>query len=633
MPNSPDAGAVPGLEAEPGERRFHWVWMFPDVVPEALWPLLSDTDLFNRLAGLPAMEQRAEPGQDGAEWRRLGFRALGMDVEWLEHPFEWERPRWFGVRRDFLKGPIRRVRTRVLLAPEIDGTRVDYHLFVAPRNVLGRILVPLQFGIRLRRRFRAAASQLARLAGGAPVVLPPAPRSPTDAARLSELQRELAAAGANPAVLEQLDAMLRTAADMDLGRMQPWRLARAWGLPRRAVLETMLTAARTGMLEARWEVLCPACQGSKQSVGQLADLRPSGVHCADCRIDFDAEFDRSVELVFRPHPSIRRVEPENWCLGSPQRTAHIAMQRRLAPGGDLRTTLELDPGRWRLRRVGRSGEWRFSVEAGGASTPVIDLALGEPSDAIDTVAPRASWTWRHRGAASSSMPEAGPAASDAAAGDLWLRLERTAWLEDVVTAAEVTTNQRFRDLFASEALRPGEQVSVGWLVVVFTDLRGSTRMYREIGDAPAFGRVLGHFDVLREAVDEAGGAVVKTIGDAVMAAFTEPLPAVQAFWNARQRLRERDDGLVLRVGIHAGPCIAVTLNGRLDYFGTTVNLAARLEGQSGGQGIVLSGRVHDNPRVQTWLREQPDLVAETFDGVLKGFEDQPQALWRIREAD
>jgi len=101
-------------------------------------------------------------------------------------------------------------------------------------------------------------------------------------------------------------------------------------------------------------------------------------------------------------------------------------------------------------------------------------------------------------------------------------LERTAWSDDVATAAEVTALQMFRDLFAAEALRSGEQISVGTLTVLFTDLKNSTRLYREIGDATAFGRVMNHFDVLKQVIAEEDGAMVKTIGDAVMAVFRQP---------------------------------------------------------------------------------------------------------------
>ena len=83
-------------------------------------------------------------------------------------------------------------------------------------------------------------------------------------------------------------------------------------------------------------------------------------------------------------------------------------------------------------------------------------------------------------------------------------LERTAWSDQAATAAEVTSLQLFRDLFANEALRPGERISVGTLTVLFTDLRESTRLYRENGDAVAFGHVMNHYDVLRAAIMRRG---------------------------------------------------------------------------------------------------------------------------------
>ena len=59
--------------------------------------------------------------------------------------------------------------------------------------------------------------------------------------------------------------------------------------------------------------------------------------------------------------------------------------------------------------------------------------------------------------------------------------------------------------------------------------------------------------------------------------------------------------LVLKLGLHDGPCIAVTLNDRLDYFGRTVNLAARLQGQSRGGDVVVSAELAGDPEVAPLL--------------------------------
>jgi class 3 adenylate cyclase len=221
---------------------------------------------------------------------------------------------------------------------------------------------------------------------------------------------------------------------------------------------------------------------------------------------------------------------------------------------------------------------------------------------------------------------------NATSGEQLFIVERTAWSDQAVTAVEVITRQTFRDLFASEALRPGQQISVGSLTIVFTDLRDSTRMYSTIGDAPAFGRVMNHFDVLRQSIDDEGGSEVKTIGDAVMAVFRRPVAALRAMLKAQQALAALPAGehpLVLKVGIHHGPCIAVTLNGRLDYFGSTVNIAARIQGLSLGDDIVLSESVWGDPEVADWIAKlDPQLSIEMFTAPLKGIAGEFE-LWRV----
>jgi class 3 adenylate cyclase len=165
---------------------------------------------------------------------------------------------------------------------------------------------------------------------------------------------------------------------------------------------------------------------------------------------------------------------------------------------------------------------------------------------------------------------------------------------------------------------------VGSLTVLFTDLRGSTQLYRQIGDAPAFGLVLDHFEVLRRVVNQQDGVIVKTIGDAVMAVFRAPADALRAAVLAQ---RELPQPLQLKVGIHYGPCIAVTLNDRLDYFGSTVNIAARLESLSLGDDIIISSAVHDDPEVAEWLQ---GVNVTSLKAALKGFDDEHFELWRIR---
>ena len=201
------------------------------------------------------------------------------------------------------------------------------------------------------------------------------------------------------------------------------------------------------------------------------------------------------------------------------------------------------------------------------------------------------------------------------------------------TGQELLTVQAFRDWAQNEPLPPHESLEVRHIALWFSDLRGSTALYARRGDPHAFRLVRQHFDYLFEAIDEASGAVVKTLGDSVMATFATGREAMQgalighramAAFNQRFSL-EGDDRLALKVGVHAGPSIAVTLNERLDYFGQTVNLAARIAGLSQAGDVTFSQAVCDDPGVQDLLSAYP---VERFEAPVRGLEE-PVVVHRL----
>ena len=145
------------------------------------------------------------------------------------------------------------------------------------------------------------------------------------------------------------------------------------------------------------------------------------------------------------------------------------------------------------------------------------------------------------------------------------------------------------------------------ITILFTDLKGSTALYERIGDLKAFSLVHQHFDRLGRVINENSGAFVKTIGDAVMASFLNPLDAVKAALEMNREITRfnraftsRD--VILKIGIHKGPCIAVTLNDRLDYFGQTVNTAARVQGLAGAEEVYITDDVLAFPGVKGLLK-------------------------------
>ncbi|HJQ59622.1 MAG TPA: adenylate/guanylate cyclase domain-containing protein, partial [Vineibacter sp.] len=168
-----------------------------------------------------------------------------------------------------------------------------------------------------------------------------------------------------------------------------------------------------------------------------------------------------------------------------------------------------------------------------------------------------------------------------------------------LTAKHLLTNQTFRELYKTDMLDVDQRLKIGSLTVLFTDLKGSTELYERVGDLVAFDLVREHFNTLHDIVAAEGGAVVKTIGDAVMATFLTPDHALAAALRMREAMRKlnashgRDD-LLLKIGIHEGPCLAVTLNERQDYFGQTVNIASRVQGLASTPSILATGSVIGN---------------------------------------
>lgn len=607
---------------------FHYQWEWNlQASPEQLWPYVADTNRFDKDAGLPAYEKPEESSSLGLpnSRRRMTIKMYGVPITWVEEPFQWIRPFRFGVTRTYEPGqipllqPIKQLRVLAELRHNRDGgTHLTYNVWVTPRNWLGYLAIPFQIGRVYAKSFERVFLQYDKLAVEAvpfEAVESSSPLSSGAERRIETLQNELTMLGHEAELVNKLMTLVMSADDLSLSQIRPYLLARQWNRPRQEVLALMLQATRSGLLNFKWDLLCPSCRAAKGSAQTLADVTQT-IHCETCNIDYRANFDQSVELTFTPNPAIRQI-PEQvvFCTSGPESAPHIAVQQLLQPGESRTVMARLENGRYQLRSTVIPGNHFIEVNANGAEESML---VGKPSswESDDNfIAPTATLTF----------------VNETDEENLIL-LERVSWADHAVTAAEVTTLQQFRDLFSEEALRPGDQISVGSLTVLFTDLCDSTRMYQEIGDAPAFGLVMDHFDVLVDAVREEGGAIVKTIGDSVMAVFLRPVAALKAVSRAQAELKRLETirPLRLKASVHYGPSIAVTLNERLDYFGSTINIAARLEKFAEGGDIVVSEAVIHDPEVQDYVNNEDDsLTMEMFGSTLKGFDDKCFNLHRI----
>jgi class 3 adenylate cyclase len=587
-----------------------WTWRFPQP-PAALWPYLVDTGRINEALGLPRYATTDATQPDGTVRRTGAAKPFGLTLTWDEGVPEWIANRSYKHRRAFHRGPIRSIDAAIALEPQLaGGTAVRYRLridmagWAAP---LMRLIMRRRFGPTLDRIYREAAEFAA--AGTAPEYASGPPSvSATARQRAMEQARNLSEQGYDAAAA--LAEHLMTARDLDLQRMRPRALARRWGAEPRGVIETCLAAARSGLLQLRWDLLCPRCRGAKVVTSSL-DRLPQGAHCPSCNIDYERDFTRNVEVTFEPAADIRTLGIGGYCLSSALDSAHVKVQHRLTPGTLVTLAAQLADGDYRARTIEPGGSADFRVENG--MVPEIALTDGDP-----VLVP-------------GNVPGQVVARNDGAAART-LVIEDRGWAGDALTAHEVTTMQAFRDLFADSVLRPGDQVEIRRVALMFTDIKGSSELYNRAGDARAYGWVREHYAVLTGAVRRHDGAVVKTIGDAVMAAFANPTDALDAAVVIRadiarfnRELGPEAGGILVKLGLHCGPCIAVTLNDRLDYFGRTVNLAARLQGESRGGDIVVSEDMAAEPGVAASLDA---LGAKVESATVKGF-GEPVWLRRV----
>ncbi|MBF0545459.1 MAG: adenylate/guanylate cyclase domain-containing protein [Candidatus Riflebacteria bacterium] len=188
-----------------------------------------------------------------------------------------------------------------------------------------------------------------------------------------------------------------------------------------------------------------------------------------------------------------------------------------------------------------------------------------------------------------------------------LKLDKIA-IAVFLSGKRLLTTKSYHDLFRSESAPGTEGVGVRDITILFTDLKGSTAMYDRIGDLRAFSLVRTHFAHLEKAINHFEGVQVKTIGDAIMAAFSQPENALKAAVEMIEAIRKFNETLVkpeeirLKIGIHRGNSIVVSQNDRLDYFGQTVNVAARVQGLADADEIYLSEEVYRSKEVQEQLQ-------------------------------
>jgi class 3 adenylate cyclase len=444
-------------------------------------------------------------------------------------------------------------------------------------------------------------------------------------------------------VADAMERLVRDAPDRSLNRINALAFAAAQGLDEEEAIAGFLHAARLGLFELSWNVLCPGCGGVLDANTSLKTVESDAYTCALCAAGYEPTLDEMVEVTFTVSPRVRKIAAHDPHALPPK---EYFRQVYWGSGIDLPDegyedlvdefvveALELAAGEKAVISLHLPEAFVIVFEPVTHAAQFIDVK-GEPTKKRQTLSLVFDRGHRHN---ETLVMRPGPVrisvenhidvrtlpsvciANDALHHMLGKR-------RPFLTAKRLLSNQTFRDIHQTDTLGVDQRLKITSLTFLFTDLRGSTALYERVGDLAAFDLVRTHFGVLEGIVAAEAGAVVKTIGDAVMATFPTPDRAVAAALRMRDAMEKLNDerggeDLLLKIGIHEGPCIAVSLNQRQDYFGQTVNIASRVQNLATASEIFATTAVLGNERASGLLAER-GLKPAAHNASLRGIEKE-----------
>jgi class 3 adenylate cyclase len=463
---------------------------------------------------------------------------------------------------------------------------------------------------------------------------------------MSEIQAQISMLKqtADPAVADAIARLIDEGEDHELNRINVLDFSKRTGLDEERVISGFLHASRLGLFDLTWNVLCPGCGGVLDAHSTLKSLRPDDYHCGLCACGYEASVDEQVEVAFTVSPRIRRIaahDPNSlpvweyfkqvfWSSGIDLNKESFA---QLTDEVTL-DTLELPAGEKATMSLQLPSDFIIVFEPVTHAAQFIDVQ-GEPTKERQQLSLIYKKTPSPTGGTVTFRPGPLRLSLDNQAGvrvlpSVFIAADALHHLigkrKPFLTAKRMLTNQTFRDVFKADNLNIDQRLKITSLTFLFTDLKGSTALYERVGDLAAFDLVRAHFHALLEIIASEKGAVVKTIGDAVMATFIRPEHAIVAGLRMRAAMdalnaKRGTRDLVVKIGIHEGPCLAVMLNERQDYFGQTVNIAARVQSLSTSQEIHITGPVIEAPAVAAIL-DKESIVPIQKQAALRGIADK-----------
>ena len=602
---------------------FSYSWRIHSAgTPLQLWPYISDTNrFFKDLGQLPVQEAMISHSLP-RHFAQLEYDHLRRADIWQEEPYRWEAPHYLRIHRNYQRGPYQELSIKIELYPVTTGKQSGTYVSITfdgkSRGLMGTLRTKTHFSKAFKQRLKNVIKRYDDAI--ASDQLPYKKRSSflqtlKNPGKWRDLRKKLSAASKEPELSRRIIDLLHYSDEQDLKAIEPLKLAKLWSVPLHKVLKTAYQAVMLNILNMQWKQVCPRCRRTLKVSRRLFEISQSH-YCNHCGDTMELDLNNTTQIIFKSHPLVRKISDNEYCVSGPQHRSHVIMQQYVKPGAKHFVNLMLPDGKFRVRTDTLDRDIHVRPDTEGLDNVTMTLEEGEKEEGETLLSPQSDMIVKNN-----------------ADHPLLISIEDRRWSTYGVSAAEVTSQQLFRECFPKEYIRQSEKMKCQDLTVLFTDLIDSSSIYSDSGDEEAINTVMDHFEVLEKIIREERGAIVKTIGDAIMAVFREPASAVRAYQQAQKlflETEESDTPIRLKGGLHHGNCYAVTLNNRIDYFGNTVNFAARLVEKANRDELVISSEALANPHLEKFLgRDDTYCKIDSFSSKLKGLGDETFSIKRL----
>ncbi|GIX42210.1 MAG: hypothetical protein KatS3mg129_1943 [Leptospiraceae bacterium] len=558
-----------------------------EIKPEEIWDYLADTSTTNKELGLPPMEFKEENGILMGKSKNAGIH-----LEWREVPWQWEYPRFIKNERIYIKGFARYVRAMYLLESENNHTNLYIYFGWIPRNIFGKVI--LKIGMpKIQKKYQDYLQYLIEQIKYNKFILS---KSLIDKKQKEEIFNKIENVY-NRINDKELNLYYKTIWNYLLNqdnnflyRIKIKKIVKDLNLNFYDVLTFFLKSTKQGLFLLSYDIICPHCKGVRKELNHLGEI-PEKESCEVCEIDFESTGFNNIEITFKVHPSIFKVKQEFYCAAEPAKKPHIILQKKIEPKTTYKFFLHFTNDIYRLRWKGQKQYIILKKCQNAKKELIINDYI--TTDQYIELEDNAQIIIENT---SDSIKE--------------IILEYISEDEFFLRPYELFNFQGFRDLFSEEVLNTNIKLDIGIQYLMFIDIVGSTKLYIEKGDDFAFYQVKKFFEFCYEKIKKYYGAVIKTMGDAIFASLPDEESLIQCAKEIWNNFNNKE--IKIRIILNSGKVFAVNLNTGIDYFGTPVNLLAKMEKYLKEQEIAIPEHLYKKENIKKYINDLEYLGMENL---------------------